>query len=55
VGCTHVLAALEALAARRGRVLSFWENREAARRQKRRTFYLPGRDDDGIWITSRAA
>lgn len=55
VGCTHVLAALEALAARRGRVLSFWADREAARRQKRRMFHLPGRDDDGIWITSRAA
>ncbi len=57
IGCSHTLAALEALAAKRGRILSFWANRDQARRQKRRLFQLVGqRDpDDGIWITSRAA
>lgn len=56
VACTHVIAALELLASRRGRRLSFWANESEAQRQKRRTFYLRGakvRDEDGVWITSR--
>lgn len=54
VGCAHSVAALEALAAKRGRALSFWETKADARRQKHRTFYLAGkRADEGLWITSR--
>jgi len=58
IACTHVIAALETLAARRGRRLSFWTDETEAQRQKRRMFYLKGarvRDDDldGVWITSR--
>ncbi len=61
IACSHVIAALDALAARRGRALSFWTNRDEARRQKRRVFYLAGsrRNDNnnnsGVWITSRSA
>ena len=58
IACSHVLAALDALAARRGRALSFWNSRAEARRQKHRTFHLVGsreEDDNGLWITSRAA
>lgn len=57
VACSHVMAALEHLAEMRGRKLSFWPNREAAQRQKRRVFFLSGarRQDDGVWITSRTA
>jgi hypothetical protein len=59
VACSHVIAALEALAAKRGRTLSFWNDYDQARRQKHRTFYLSARrnkrDTDGIWITSRQA
>jgi len=56
IACTHVIAALETLAAGRGRRLSFWTDGTEAQRQKRRTFYLRGaqaRDEDGVWITSR--
>lgn len=54
--CSHVMAALEFLAAQKGRILSFWPTREDAARQKQRVFYLPGRTtfDEGVWITSRA-
>lgn len=60
VACVHVMAALEYLAARRGRTLSFWPSRADAVRQKHRIFYLHGtgsRTDDngGVWITSRSA
>jgi uncharacterized Zn finger protein len=57
VGCSHVMAALEALAGKRGRRLSFWQSREEALRQKRRVFCLVDykKRGDGIWITSRAA
>ena len=58
VGCSHVLAALEALAEKRGRALSFWDSYEEAKKQKRRIFYLSGarkKDNSGLWITSRAA
>lgn len=58
VGCSHVLAALEAVAGKRGRALSFWDNYDAAKKQKRRIFYLAGERanrESGLWITSRAA
>lgn len=57
IACSHVIAALDALAARRGRALSFWTNPDEARRQKRRLFYLvgPQNNNSGIWITSRSA
>jgi hypothetical protein len=60
IACSHVIAALEALAGKRGRALSFWTDPEEARRQKRRLFYLSGsrradRENSGIWITSRSA
>ncbi len=58
VACSHVIAALEALAARRGRTLSFWSDYDQARKQKHRTFYLAARrnkqDKNGVWITSRS-
>jgi hypothetical protein len=55
VACAHVMAALEHLAARKGRRLSFWLTQDDARRQKHRIFYMTnGEDDDGVWITSRA-
>lgn len=55
VACSHVIAALESLAERRGRRLSFWSEQDEAQRQKRRMFYLRGARllEDGVWITSR--
>ncbi len=57
VGCSHVLAALNALAARKHRALSFWLTPEEAQRQKQRVFRLTDgrREDHGenLWITSR--
>jgi hypothetical protein len=61
IACSHVLAALEYVAARKQRTLSFWTDEEAARRQKHRLFQLVGKLDNklhnrtGIWITSRRA
>lgn len=57
VACVHAMAALEFLAARKGRTLSFWLDEDAARRQKHRTFQLhhPKSDADRVWITSRRA
>ena len=54
IACSHVLAALEYLAARKNRTLSFWTDEDEARRQKHRLFRLRG-PHDSIWITSRAA
>jgi len=52
IACTHVMAALEHLAAYKDRTLSFWQTEADARRQKQRVFQLTnGRD--GVWITSR--
>lgn len=52
--CSHVMAALEYLASKKNRTLSFWASRDDARRQKNRMFYLMGnREEDGVWITSR--
>lgn len=55
--CSHVIAALECLAAEKGRKLSFWLTAEDARRQKHRTFYVtsPKKRRDGLWITTRTA
>ena len=56
IACSHVLAALEYMAAHKDRTLSFWEDEPSARRQKHRIFRLIGeRPDEGIWITSRSA
>jgi hypothetical protein len=56
VACSHVMAALEFLAAQKQRTLSFWPTEADARRQKQRVFYLRGsRNGDGVWITSRGA
>lgn len=56
VACSHVMAALEHLALRKGRRLSFWPTEEEAHRQKRRVFYLHSTETkDGIWVTSRSA
>jgi len=56
IACSHVLAALEYMATLKGRTLSFWQDENAARRQKRRLFHLVSRGNkDGIWITSRGA
>jgi hypothetical protein len=59
VACTHVMAALEYLASRKNRTLSFWSTQAEAERQKHRVFYLAGETNDderesGVWITSRA-
>ncbi len=53
-GCVHVIAALQKLASRKRRTLSFWLSPEEARRQKQHLNKLSGvaRDED-IWITSR--
>jgi hypothetical protein len=57
VACAHVIAALEHLAAYKGRRLAFWLTEDDARRQKHRIFHMRSDDnnpDDGVWITSRA-
>lgn len=54
VGCTHVLAALHALALRKQRALSFWLSPEEAHRQKQRVLRLTdGHPDGDVWVTSR--
>ncbi len=56
IACSHVMAALEYLAAHKRRKLSFWSTEEEARRQKQRVFYLSGSGvNDGVWITSRTS
>ncbi|GAB4522764.1 MAG: hypothetical protein OHK0046_35770 [Anaerolineae bacterium] len=55
VGCSHVMASLEYLAALKDRKLSFWGSREEALRQKQRLFFLQGDKDSGVWITSRGS
>lgn len=52
VACAHVLAALNRLAERKGRTLSFWLTPEDAGRQKHRLLRLVG-DDGYIFVTSR--
>lgn len=56
VACSHVLAVLSHLAAKKRRRLSFWLTAEDAERQKQRRFYLtqtPKSAAKGVWITSR--
>ncbi len=53
IACSHVMAALRKLAARKHRRLSFWLTGEAARRQKHHLVWLRGRKDETVWITSR--
>jgi len=57
IGCSHIMAALEYLAHRKGRTLSFWPDEQAALRQNHRRFYLTSRArrNNGLWITSRKA
>jgi hypothetical protein len=56
IACSHVLAALEYMAANKSRTLSFWEDEQKARRQKHRLFRLIGdQRDEQIWVTSRSA
>ena len=53
LGCTHVIAALSKLAARKKRALSFWLTPEDAHRQKQHLFRLGDGTAENIWITSR--
>ncbi len=54
VACSHVMAALEMMAAQKGRSLSYWLTEDEARRQRHKRFYLTRGDDaEGVWITSR--
>lgn len=55
IACSHVLAVLDKLAELKDRKLSYWLDVDDAKRQKHRTFFLPGKGDDGVWITSRSA
>ncbi|MCK6577808.1 MAG: SWIM zinc finger domain-containing protein [Anaerolineae bacterium] len=52
--CSHVLAALNFLAAEKHRTISFWLNVDDARRQKHRVLTLRAGDGD-VFITSRPA
>jgi uncharacterized Zn finger protein len=53
MGCTHVIAALSKLAARKKRALSFWLTPEEAHRQKQHLLRLSDGRTEDIWITSR--
>jgi uncharacterized Zn finger protein len=53
MGCTHVIAALSKLAARKKRALSFWLTPEEAQRQKQHLLRLSDGRTENIWITSR--
>lgn len=56
VACSHIMAALEHIASRKGRTLSFWKSEADARRQKHRIFRLTnrtGKTGEAVWITSR--
>ncbi len=50
--CSHVLAALNRIAAEQRRAISFWLNAEDARRQRHRVLTLKAGDGD-VYITSR--
>lgn len=51
------MAALETLAASKGRTLSYWLTEDQARRQRHRRFFLTRAGErqqvEGVWITSR--
>lgn len=54
--CSHVMAALNVLAERKQRVISFWNDRNEAERQKHRLLRLVGRtDEDDLYLTTRPA
>jgi hypothetical protein len=55
-GCPHVMAALNYLADKQRRAISFWADLEEAKRQRHRILRLAGSGPDGdIFITSRPA
>lgn len=55
-GCSHVMAALNYLALRQKRAISFWGDLEEAKRQRHRILKLAGSEPGGdIYITSRPA
>jgi uncharacterized Zn finger protein len=54
--CSHVMAALNELASRKHRVVSFWDDRDVAERQKHRLLRLVGHtDDEQLFLTTRPA
>ncbi len=57
VGCSHIMAAMQVLAHRKGRRLSFWKSLDDAERQNQRIFFLTSRQSPskGLWLTSRNA
>ena len=56
VCCSHVMAALNLLAARKQRVISFWPDRDEAERQKHRLLRLVGHTaEDELYLTTRPA
>lgn len=52
VACAHTLAALNFVANKKQKSLSFWLTEGEARRQNRRVFQLMN-DESQIWVTSR--
>ncbi len=55
-GCSHVMAALNHVAAKQQRVLSFWLDIDEAKRQRHRILRLAGANRDGaIYMTTRPA
>ena len=52
--CSHVMAALAALAAQKQRHLSFWLTPEDAQRQRQHTLQVIGQNGGRIWLTSRS-
>lgn len=56
IACCHVIAALNKLAERKHRRLSYWLTPEEAHRQKKALFHLSGDySSEAVWITSRSA
>lgn len=49
--CKHRMAALNALAAHKGKRLSFWTHRDEAERQRRKAMQV----GDHLWLTVRRA
>jgi uncharacterized Zn finger protein len=54
--CSHVMAALNELASRKDRVISFWPDKDEAERQKHRLLRLVGHSaGDELYLTTRPA
>jgi hypothetical protein len=54
VACSHVMAALDMIASKKGKALSFWLTEDDARRQRHKRFFLSrGGEAEGVWVTSR--